>query len=167
MRPTKTSSERRTPKSSGESLASRVVPTTPTSRAPRPSTRQKSIESKQPSGNVGSSSPEQQWAIAQSYDVCADDRWTNPGPDGPPNKWLRTLRDDLFRSSVHRRLYGRLPTAGWSQNRTVGPCRKEGRQVVPGGSSKQPNASWPGGTQRRKNRARSAAQPRWMTPKGN
>ena len=55
MRLTMASSEGRNRNSSGESLVSSVVRTTPTSRTPRPSRRRKSKASKRPSGNGGSS----------------------------------------------------------------------------------------------------------------
>ena len=36
---------------------------------------------------------------------------TKPGPGGPPNNWLKTLRDNLAVFSIHRSLHERLPTA--------------------------------------------------------
>ena len=69
-----------------------------------------------------------------------------PGPGGPPNNWLRTLRDDLavFRSAKDST---KDSPRQRGVNRTVDPCSTEGGQVVPTVRPfKQPNGSWPGGT---------------------
>ena len=71
-------------------------------------------------------------------------RWKNPGPGGPPNNWLKTLRDDL---AVFQSTEGSTQESprqfGVEIYRSMQQIR---RASGTGGSSKQPNDSRPGVT---------------------
>ena len=94
-----TSSERRAPKSTGESLAYSVVPTTPTSRTSRPSRRRNLVTPKRPSENGGHFTGamvrqnKERFPSRTVFEQISDGK--KPGPGGPPNNPLKTLRDHL------------------------------------------------------------------------
>ena len=88
-----------------------------------------------------------QGAITQPNDVCAHAQiaWVEiSGPGGPPNNWLKTLRDDL---AVFQSTEGSTQESprqfGVEIYRSMQQIR---RASGTGGSSKQPNDSRPGVT---------------------